>query len=557
MKKYFWKIFLLLILINSVFFAQLELVPVNHKAYQFFKSLEIKGTLKNYNSSNLPYSRKEFAGFLEQVINQRDSLNNIEKLILDDLLVEFHYDINKDLSRVFSFIDSYDFEKVIDDTKQKFLYAYSDENASLFLDGTGFLSHRLFNSESFDKTNISLGELGIRMRGTLYKNFGYYLRMSNGQQITGDYNSRVSASNYDPKLKSTIKFLNEKYFDSFEGYLRFESGNRTFALTFGRENLMMGYGYINKLFLSGRAAPFDFARLDIKYNSLGYSFYYGNIRGDSLGVTLESKNVIGHRLDINFSGSFKLGLFESVIASNRPISFTYLNPLSFLTSADFSAEKGNESNSLIGIDCEFKPVDKYGFQFSLLVDDMNFKTLFKNDKSSNDNKFAFQLGAILYEPFETENLTAYLEYTLVEPFVYSHRTNKSTYTHWGIGLGHPLPSNSDEIALMFDYYVTNRIKLNFKYQYQRSGEGIILDSGGALIRNYGGDINRGDGDFIVKNEFLMGNRTDRNIFSLSIRYEPVRQYFVDFYYSLGIINKKYLGEIFYDQFFFITISTDF
>lgn len=557
MKKYARKILLFLLLINSVFFAQLELLPVNHKVYQFFKSLEIKGRLKNYNSSNLPHSRRDVTNFLKQLIEQRDSLNNIEKLILDDLLVEFHYDIYNNLSQTFSFVGSYDFEKVIEDTKQKFLYAYSDENVSLFLDGTGFLSHRLFNSESFDKTNISLGELGIRMRGTLYKNFGFYLRMSNGQQITGDYNSRVTASRYDPKLKSTVKFLNEKYFDSFEGYLRYESENRAFALMFGRENLMMGYGYINKLFLSGRTAPFDFARLDVKYNALGYSFYYGNIRGDSLGTALESKNVIGHRLDINFSESFKLGLFESVIASSRPISFTYMNPLSFLTSADFSAEKGNESNSLIGIDCEYKPLDKYSFQFSLLIDDVNFKTFFKNDISNNDNKFAFQTGAILNEPFETENLTAYLEYTLIEPFVYSHRTNKSTYTHWGIGLGHPLPPNSDEIALMFDYYITNRIKLNFKYQYQRSGEGIILDSNGALIRNYGGDINRGDGDFIAKNEFLMGNRTDRNIFSLSVRYEPIRQYFVDFYYSLGIINKKYLNKVFYDQFFFITISTDF
>lgn len=557
MKKNCGKIFLFFVLINCSLFAQAELVPVTHKVYQFFKSLEIKGVLKNYNSSDLPLSRKDVSGFLEQLIEQSDSLNNIEKLILNDLRVEFHYDLHKDLSQTFSFIDSYDFEKVLDDTKQKFLYAYFDANASFFLDGTGFLSHRLFNSESFDKANISLGEVGIRMRGTLYENFGFYLRMSNGQQITGDYNSRITARRFDPKLKSTVKFLNEKYFDSFEGYLRFGSGNSALALTFGRENLMMGYGYINKLFLSGRAAPFDFARLDVKYNSLGYSFYYGNIRGDSLGVTLESKNVIGHRLDINFSESFKLGLFESVIASDRPISFTYLNPLSFLTSADFSAEKGNESNSLLGFDCEYKPFNKYGFQFSLLVDDVNFKTLFNNDKSNNDNKFAFQLGAIAGEPFDMENLTAYLEYTLIEPFVYSHRTNKSTYTHWGIGLGHPLPPNSDEIALMFDYYITNRIKLNFKYQYQRSGEGIVLDSSGVLVRNYGGDINRGDGDFIAKNEFLMGNRTDRNIFSLSIRYEPIRQYFVDFYYSLGIINKKYLGEVFYDQFFFITISTDF
>lgn len=557
MKKSYGKIIFFLILINSGLFAQAELVPVNHKVYQFLKSLEIKGALTNYNSSNLPHSRHDISLYLKQLAEKRYSLNRVEKNILDDLLIEFHYDIYRDLSEAFSFFDSFDLQMIIDDTKQKFLYAYSDENASLFLDGVGFLSHRIFGGKSFDKTNISLGELGVRMRGTLYNDFGFYLRMSNGQQIAGDYNSRVTASKYDPKLKSQVKFLGDKYFNSFEGYMRYESDNRAFALTFGRENLMMGYGYINKLFLSRGTSPFDFGRLDVRYKTLGYSFYYGNIRGDSLGVALESKNVVGHRLDMNFTENFKLGLFESVIASNRPISFTYMNPLSFLTSADFSAEKGNESNSLIGIDCELKTGNKYGFQFSLLIDDLNFMTLWKNDVSNNANKFAFQAGVIFAEPLALNNTTVYLEYTRIEPFVYSHRTNKSSYTHWGISLGHPLTPNSDEIALMLDYFVTNRIKFNFKYQYQRSGDGVILDSTGALIRNYGGDINRGDGDGIVKNEFLMGNRTYRSILSFSLRYEPIRQYFIDFYYSLEIINKKYLNKVFYDQFVFITVSTDF
>jgi hypothetical protein len=557
MKKSYVKIIFFLILINGGLFAQVELVPVNHKVYQFLKSLEIKGALTNYNSSNLPHSRHDISLYLKQLASKRDSLNRVEKYILDDLLIEFNYDLNRDLSITYSFFDSFDLPMIIYDTKQKFLYAYADENASLFLDGVGFLSHRIFKEESFDKTNISLGELGVRMRGTLYNNFGFYLRMSNGQQIAGDYNSRVTASRYDPKLKSQVKFLGDKYFNSFEGYMRYESDNRSFALTFGRENLMMGYGYINKLFLSGGTSPFDFGRLDVRYKKLGYSFYYGNIRGDSLGVPLESKNVIGHRLDIGFTENFKLGLFESVIASNRPISFTYMNPLSFLISADFSAEKGNESNTLIGIDCELKTGKKYGFQFSVLIDDLNFMTLWKNDVSNNDNKFAFQAGVIFAEPLELNNTTAYLEYTRIEPFVYSHRTNKSTYAHWGISLGHPLSPNSDEIALMLDYFITNRVKLNFKYQYQRSGDGVILDSSGALIRNYGGDINRGDGDGIAKNEFLMGNRTYRHIFSFSLRYEPIRQYFIDFYYSLGIINKKYLNKVFYDQFVFITVSADF
>ena len=118
---------------------------------------------------------------------------------------------------------------------------------------------------------------------------------------------------------------------------------------------------------------------------------------------------------------------------------------------------------------------------------------------------------IYSEPFGINDLTATLEYTLLDPFVYSHRSNSSNYTNWGISLGTALPPNSDEIALELNYYLTNRVTINFLYKHQRSGEGF-LDANGNLtfddevpiIRNYGGDVNRGDLDFAYVNNFLMG-----------------------------------------------------
>lgn len=556
MKKTFILVAVLMVLFGNAY-SQVELVPVSHKVYQFLQRLELKGVIQNYNSTNLPLSRKDVAAFLHEIEKDRTALDSSEKKILDDLLVEFHYDLYGNLEKSYSFLSNPNIAKIFSDENYKYLYAYADSNASLFLDVLGSLSYRDFNAESYPKTKIGLGEVGIRVRGSLYENFGYYLRMSNGQQISGDNYSRVVAALYDSKLHSTIKFLGEKYYDSFEGYMRFESSNRSVAVTFGREKFQMGTGFIDKLFLSGNTAPFDFGRIDVKYKSLHYSFFYGNLKGDSLGAPLTSKNIIAHRLNINFSESFKLGLYESIITANRPISFTYMNPLSFLTSADFTAEPKNQSNALMGIDMQIIPADNWALQFSLLVDDVNFKTLYKNDASSNDNKFGYQAGIMLIDPFNISNLTATVEYTRIDPFVYSHRTNLSTYANWGISLGHALPSNSDEIAILLRYYLSGRFFINLKYQRQRSGTGIILDSRGNLIRNYGGGVNRGDGDAAYKNEFLMGNRIDRDIVTLSLRIEPIRQYFVDLSYSIQGIDTKYLGKKYLDSYFYATISTDF
>jgi len=546
-----------LIFATSIVYSQAELIPLKHKIYDFLKLSQLKGYIENYNSANLPLSRKQAAEFINQINLVQDKLNNTEKSFLNDLMIEFEYDINKTVSKSFSLSDSFDILNLLNNKEQKYLYMFTDENASMFVDALGSLSFRKFNTESFNSTSIAVGELGLRMRGTLYDNIGYYLRMSTGQQIRGDRYARQIAYNYDSKLRAAKNFIGQKYYDSYEGYLRFQSENDAFAFTIGRENLLFGTGYIDKLFLSNYSAPFDFAKIDLKYKGIHYSFFYGNVRGDSLGKPLQSKNIISHRLDFRFSEILKIGLFESVVATNRPISFTYMNPLSFLTSADFTAEKDWETNTLMGIDLELKPVRNFGIQLSFLMDDLNFQTLNREDTKGNDNKFGYQAGVIYAEPLGINNLTLAAEYTRLDPFIYSHRTNKSTYTHWGLSLAHSLPPNSDEIAVSLRYYITNRFTALVLYKKQRSGAGFVFDESGKLISNYGGDINRGEGDFLQVNKFLMGNRVDRNIISATIRFEPILQYFIDFNYSINMINNIYSSQKNNDQFISITISTGF
>lgn len=519
--------------------------------------MDLKGIIENYNSAILPLSRNGIVRFLRVLIDRKSELNSVEKKFVEDFEIEFSYDLSKNLDSSISLVNSFGLNTILDDNKSKHIFAYADENASIFFDGTGFLSYRNFNMESSPKSSIGLGELGLRIRGSLYNDIGYYLHLSNGQQISGDAYSRNLAAKYDPKLISNVKFLNEKYFDSFEGYLRFESESKVLSVTFGREKLSMGRGYLDKMILSGYGAPFDFGKIDINYKALQYSFFYGNLRGDSLGTPLTSKNIIAHRLDINFSQTFRLGIFESIIASNRPISFTYLNPLSFITSADFSSETKNESNAVIGLDFELKLMKNTALQMTLLIDDLNFKTISRNDASRNDNKFGYQIGLMYTDPFGLENLTITFEFTHIDPFVYSHRLNKSTYTNWGVGLGHQLSPNSDEIAILFSYSFSSRLITSLKYQFQRSGQGIILDANGNLIRNYGSDINRGDGDFNFLNTFLMGNRVNRNIITFHLRFEPIRQYYLNIDYSMNFNENKTSNYSYKDQFFNFTISTDF
>ncbi|MBL0108553.1 MAG: hypothetical protein IPP52_15055 [Ignavibacteria bacterium] len=117
------------------------------------------------------------------------------------------------------------------------------------------------------------------------------------------------------------------------------------------------------------------------------------------------------------------------------------------------------------------------------------------------------------------NITA--EFTHLDPFVYSHRTNKSTYTNRSMSLGHALPPNSDEIAFKIDYDISNRLNLKFLFQHQRSGEGILLDSNGSIAANYGGNINFGWGDaYLRTNGFLDGFQSQQRHIYFYLLWQP-------------------------------------
>jgi hypothetical protein len=548
--------------INNSSYSQVELVGPSHEVYDYLKKMQLEGVIPGYNSANIPISRAAIADYLIIIEENSSKLSRIDKEFLSDYKVEFGFDMTGQSKNQNSLFNKTDLSNIFNDKKQKYLYNYVDSNVTFFLDGIGSLSQRGSDGDSIGINSILLGEIGFRMRGTLYNSVGYYLRLSNGQNFNGDSNNVRFAANTDPILKANTKFTHEKKnFDTFEGYLRYQTQERWLALTVGREAIYNGFGYIDRLFLSDKTVPFDCIKLELAYKALKYSFIYGGLKGDSLGIDLDWKNIVTHRLDINFSKHFKLGLSEAIITSNSPFDFTFLNPLSFLVSADLNTgpQQTTENNTLTGIDFEVIPAKNIAFQGSLLIDDLTFETLSKNDSTANENKFAYQVGALWTNAFTIPNVTFALEYTRLDPFVYTHRSNKNSYTNWGMSLGHALPPNSDEIAAKLKVDITSRLSFDFLYQMQRSANGFLYDSLGNVIKNYGGDINRGDFDQpkYGKNEFLDGDRVNRQIFTFNLMYEPIRQYFLLLKYQYKISDLLYLSKEMKDSYYWVTLRIDY
>ena len=545
---------------TSFGYSQVELVSPSHSVYNFLQRMQTMKITPDYNPGNIPISRESVAGFLKLIEVNSKRITSVDKKLLKDYKIEFEYELDGTTKKSSSLFKNK--KNIFSDDKQKYLYTYTDSNAAMFLDALGKISQRGSDGDSIGKHSILLGEAGFRVRGTLYNSVGFYLRASNGQKLSGDSNDVTFARYTDPILYAQNKFQYERRnFDTFEGYLRYRSNQNWLALTVGRNPVYQGFGFIDGLYLSNKTVPFDFIKLDLGYKAVSYSFLYGSLNGDSIGKPLEAKNIASHRLDIRLGNSFRLGFFESVTIVNSPFSFTFLNPINFLTSSKLyngvDMNGNNASNTIIGLDVMVIPVRRLALQGSLLVDDLEFSTLFKSN-SEITNKFAFQFGVLWTDAFTLPNLELKTEYTRLDPFVYTHVSNKSNYTHWSLPLGHHLEPNSDEIAVKLNYDITDRLNLNLLYQHQRSANGIVTDSLGRVLINYGGNINNATGISYSDPEFLKGNRIDRDIITAGLSWQFLRQFFIEFKYVQRLIKNIYQNnKKFEDKYYFATLRVDY
>ena len=174
-------------------------------------------------------------------------------------------------------------------------------------------------------------------------------------------------------------------------------------------------GHQDRAVLSWNTVPFDFAKIDLRSNSVHYSFLHGSLVGaDTSGRRLRRKYIAAHRFEFNAGRRVRIGLNEAILYSNQPISFTMLNPLIFLTSAELSTELPNSGddahNSLIWLDLEVMAARNLRLFGSFLIDDLKFGTIDADDISRNTNKFGWQAGIIWNDAFTLPGVLLSAEY---------------------------------------------------------------------------------------------------------------------------------------------------
>ncbi|MBI3195322.1 MAG: hypothetical protein HYZ34_12785 [Ignavibacteriae bacterium] len=300
------------------------------------------------------------------------------------------------------------------------------------------------------------------------------------------------------------------------------------------------------MILSDNVRLYDFIRADVEYKSFKYTFLHAWLMGrkelkryvlpvsdsplDAMIIdepVLADKYFGAHRFEFAFSPKFTLGFQEMVIYSNRSPDLAYLNPVTFIESAQRSREE--RDNVLWAFDAKTHLLPNTELQGSIVFDDINFP---KWGTSSVQNKFAYQIGAMVVDPFRIENISLAIEYTRAEPYIFSHnRSRDNDYGSLGRIMSHHIGPNSDSWFFKFDFQPTHRLSTSLRFEFQREGENV-LDAYGRLIQNVGGDFLIPNRDIDPQEqEFLAGKRVTTSIGQAFITYEIVNEIFVDARYQ--------------------------
>lgn len=369
----------------------------------------------------------------------------------------------------------------------------------------------------------------MRFQGSLFGgSLGYFLDLSNGARLTG---TPSLIARTDPTLGRTFKFIVEeqKFFDRYIGYVQYQHPN--FRLRFGREPLQVGLSPIDNFLHSINAPMMDGLLIDVPYGPLRFTSTHSLAEGtDTTGKAIPSKYIATHRLSLDPMPWLSVSISDMIVYYGRGLDFSYLNPLAFFVSAGLgTSDRSSTDNSMLGVDLAVRPFANTMLYGSLVIDDLSYSTLGDTSQFGNNNKFAYQLGASSVFDLADQPTMVTLEYARIDPFTFSHREMYASYTTLGSPVGYDMQPNSERMALQLRYWFSPRTFIRLDLDYTRHGDNL-LDADGHIIMgedprfpgsglqapvgNVGGDILRGDGDFLVGNRFLRGNQSHMRRLSL-------------------------------------------
>jgi hypothetical protein len=301
----------------------------------------------------------------------------------------------------------------------------------------------------------------------------------------------IQANNTAPRVSHISFYDNGDPYNYFQATGIVGLRSRHFEIRAGRDRNHWGPGQ-GSVFLSDYGTVYDQAQVratlgPIQYSYLLTRFLDATTQSVASGPRRSSRWGVFHHLAIHLTDNLNLDLYEGVIMARDTtvggsnFDPAYLNPA--IVFRPVERDIGSGGNALLGAGGAWRPsflgnTEVYG-QF--VLDELRVPEIGNQWWA---NKWGWMAGLHVVEP-GLQHLSARLEFARLRPYLYSHRTSASAFTHMDDLVGHPAGPNSLDLSVFLDYEPPGPWRGLLAASWTVSGRNGV-DADGTVL-NYGGD----------------------------------------------------------------------
>lgn len=480
LKKIFLLTTLVFILFTNRLVSQVVWEDPNSEVYHFLYRMAQKGLIR-YDDNIRPLSRVYLAACLDSLESRSNQLSEIE-------IKELRF-YQRDFTDQRSFLQNTSTEKKSLFSKDPYhrWRSISVSSGSFILRVDPVLSAATISGSGKQVTRYSSG---FNLYGYANKHWGFFLSYNDVNE-KGNGIDTLRNFTSEPGIVTKIASNGKSHnFSELRGGISYSWNNGSISL--GQDRLTWGYGENGHIVLSAKAPAYPYIRLD--YQPLPWlSFHYthawlqsgilDSARTYRTGYTAYGgvrelfvrKFMAQHSLRIGLTKGVDLAIGESVVYSDE-LNIGYLIPVSFFKIYDNlinSNRINNGSNGQIFAQISsrnnLRNTHLYG---TLFIDEIRLGSVF--DRAKSRNQLGYTVGASVTD-LGIPYLTAGLEYTRINPFVYRNLIPAQDYTSHQYSLGDWMGNNSDRFIASLKYTPLPRLKMALRYQYLRKGGPGTID----------------------------------------------------------------------------------
>jgi len=467
-------IFIFFSVILFAFTAQTQTIWENPKAavYPFLQRMADKGLIE-FNDLIQPVGRKDILILLEELNGKKNNLSKTEIKELSFYYAEYAAAFRQDKdSSLVSLIKN-------DEFRRWRVLGAKGEGAALYADPLFSLGYIGGSGKAVKQYGS-----GVDLWGTIGKHWGFQLYIKDFTESGTGYDTVTQNNPQTGIIRKDISNYTSLNYSETRASLSYSW--KKGVISIGQDHLLWGYGQNGLIVLSDKSPVFPYIRLDyqlFKWLSFNYDHIWlnsniidsnrtyntGNIVYGGQRTYYQPKFMAMHSINIRFTRGLTGAVGESIIYNDH-IQVPYLIPVLFFKLYDYQS---SNSNNMSGSNGQFffnlssrNQLPKTHLYGTLFIDEISLTDIFNQKKKRNQIGYT---AGIERQDCLIPYLSLGLEYTRVNPFVYSNFIPSEDYTSHGYNLGDWMGNNFDRIIAVAKYHPFPKLYLNAHYQYSRKG----------------------------------------------------------------------------------------